>query len=48
MLLLLPLANLQLVKGKYYATMSDKRMYKSTPVKAPRGEIVDPDTEMYW
>lgn len=39
--LLLPLANLQLVKGKYYATMSDKRMYKSTPIKAPRGEIVD-------
>lgn len=39
--LLLPLANLQLVQGKYYAAMSDKRMYKSTPIKAPRGEIVD-------
>ena len=39
--LLLPLANLQLIQGKYYAAMSDKRMYKSTPIKAPRGEIVD-------
>ncbi len=39
--LLLPLVNLQLVQGKYYAEMSDKRMYKTTPIKAPRGEIVD-------
>lgn len=35
------LANLQLVNGNTYKEMSDNRMIRSYPIKAPRGEIFD-------
>lgn len=33
--------NTQLVKGSYYRQIADNRMYNTTEIKAPRGEIVD-------
>ncbi len=35
------LINLQLVNGSYYREIAERRMYKTTTVKAPRGEITD-------
>lgn len=34
-------ANMQIVEGDYYRQISDNRMYSTTIIKAPRGEIVD-------
>ncbi len=35
------LINLQLINGEYYREIAERRMYKTTTVKAPRGEIAD-------
>lgn len=39
--LVVAIVNLQIVHGDYYRELSDQRMYRTTPIKAPRGEIVD-------
>lgn len=33
--------NLQLLQGMYYRELANKRLYKSMPIKAPRGDITD-------
>ena len=33
--------NMQIVSGSYYRQIADNRMYSTTEIKAPRGEIVD-------
>lgn len=40
-LLLVGIMDLQIVKGEYYRQVADSRMYRSTVIKAPRGEITD-------
>ncbi len=39
--LLARIMDLQIVKGEYYRKVADSRMYRSTAIKAPRGEITD-------
>ena len=40
-LVVIRLINIQVVQGEYYRNESEKRLSKSVPVKAPRGEIFD-------
>lgn len=40
-MMLVKIMDLQLVKGEYYRQVADSRMYRSTEIKAPRGEITD-------
>ncbi len=41
LILTVKLINLQLVGGEYYREIAESRMYKTTAIKAPRGEITD-------
>ena len=40
-ILTVKLISLQLVQGEYYREIAERRMYKTSTVKAPRGEISD-------
>ncbi len=40
-ILTVKLVTLQLVQGEYYREIAERRMYKTSTVKAPRGEISD-------